>query len=56
MDEELRAYLESSAEAKVRGMTPGRVEAARVAVGSMEAVKDHTAVSAGRRGQEPGAT
>ena len=44
LDEELRAYLESSVEAKVRaGMTPEDARrAARVAVGSLEAVKDHT--------------
>jgi hypothetical protein len=44
LDEELRAYLESSVEAKVRaGMTPeGARRAARVELGSMEAVKDHT--------------
>ena len=44
LDEELQAYLESSFEAKVRaGMTPeGARRAARVAVGSLEAVKDRT--------------
>jgi predicted permease len=44
LDEELQAYLESSVEAKFRaGMTPeGARRAARVAVGSLEAVKDHT--------------
>jgi predicted permease len=42
LDEELRAYLESSVEARVRaGMTPeGARRAARVAFGSIEAVKD----------------
>ena len=44
LDEELRAYLESDVEAKVRaGMTPGDARrAARVAPGAIEAVKDHT--------------
>ena len=44
LDEELQAYLESSVEAKVRaGMTPEDARrAARVELGSMEAVKDHT--------------
>ena len=42
LDEELRAYLETSVEAKVRaGMTPeGARRAARVELGSMDAVKD----------------
>ena len=42
LDEELRAYLESSVEAKVRaGMTPeGARRTARVELGSMDAVKD----------------
>ena len=44
LDEELQAYLESSVEARVRaGMTPEDARrAARVELGSMEAVKDHT--------------
>ena len=44
LDEELRAYLDSSVEAKVRaGMTPEDARrAARVELGSIEAVKDQT--------------
>lgn len=44
LDEELQAYLESSVEAKVRaGRTPEDAwRAARVELGSLEAVKDHT--------------
>ena len=44
LDDELRAYLESSVEARVRaGMTPEDARrAARVELGSIEAVKDHT--------------
>jgi predicted permease len=44
LDEELRSYLESSVEDKIRaGMTPERARrAARVELGSIEAVKDHT--------------
>lgn len=44
LDEELRAYLETSVEAKMRaGMSrEAAVRAARVETGSLEAVKDHT--------------
>jgi putative ABC transport system permease protein len=43
LDEELRAYLETSVEEKIRaGMNPGAASrAARVEIGSLEAVKDH---------------
>ena len=44
LDEELRAYLETSIEEKMRaGMAPeAAIRAARVEMGSLEAVKDHT--------------
>src|SRR5688572_14138843 len=44
LDEELRAYLETSIEDKMRaGMAPeDAIRAARVEMGSLEAVKDHT--------------
>ena len=44
LDEELQAYLESSIDAKVRGgmTTEDARRAARVALGSVAAVKDHT--------------
>ena len=44
LDEELQSYLESAIEAKVRsGMPPEDARrAARVELGSIEAVKDHT--------------
>ena len=46
LDDELRTYLESSVEARVRaGMTPEDARrAARVELGSIEAVKDQTRV------------
>ncbi|MPY91235.1 MAG: FtsX-like permease family protein [Luteitalea sp.] len=44
LDEELRAYLETSVEEKIRaGMArDDAIRAARVEIGSLEAVKDHT--------------
>src|SRR5437867_1597360 len=44
LDEELRAYLETSIDEKVRAGMGRReaIRAARVEIGSLEAVKDHT--------------
>ena len=44
LDDELRAYLEASTEAKMRGgvTRADAIRAARVEMGSVEAVKDHT--------------
>src|SRR5687768_17323427 len=44
LDEELRAYLDTSIEEKMRGglAREDAIRAARVEMGSLEAVKDHT--------------
>ena len=44
LDEELRAYLDASVDAKIRGgmARDEAIRAARVEMGSLEAVKDHT--------------